>query len=158
MSQRRLLIAILSGLGGAGVLALAGVQLWFALAWGVAVSALVAITGSPIHEDNASWPPEVPTPVPAGSEIARLAWSFHPTTGEAGPMVVRRLRRLVSHRLTRLGLDLDDPADRPAIDQLLGSDVAGRLTNLRLTGADAQAVLVAVERLSALPPPDLNRP
>lgn len=145
----RLIGAAVTALVVALVLAVVGLQGWFAAAWGLAAGILVAISGAPAHDDLASWPPPLPAERPAGSEVSRLTWAFNPTTGEAGPMVVRRLRRIAEHRLSRLGLDLADPDDHARIDALLGPGASAQLSGLRLSGSATQTLVTNLEQLAA---------
>lgn len=60
------------------------------------------------------------------SDVDRLSWSLRTRRGQVRPDAVRRVRRLAASRLAIVSpdadnpLDLDRPADRAAIEQMLG--------------------------------------
>lgn len=129
-------------------LALFGVELPFAIAWGILVIAAFAITRPDLGEVIPAWPPKRDRPRSRGSEVSRLAWSFNSRTGLAGPLLVRRVRALVSGRLARRGLDLDDDTRSDEIDALLGRGVREALSRDALGVDELARVLDAVEGLA----------
>lgn len=129
-------------------LALLGVEMPFAIAWGILVIVAFAIAQPVLSESIPVWPPKRIPPRRRGSEVSRLAWSFNERTGLIGPLLVRRVRSLVSGRLARRGLDLDDPLHEREIDALLGAGVRESLSKEALKIAELERVLDAAERIS----------
>lgn len=131
------------------MLTVLGVELPFAVGWAVAGGAVALLRQLVLPLD-----PRVDAPyIPAdrerrATEISRMAWALNPRTGLAGDRVTRRVRSILSHRLQRVGLDPDDPADRVRRDAVLGRDVWDRLTGPNTSIADIVRALDAAERLS----------
>ncbi|WP_224751406.1 hypothetical protein [Microbacterium helvum] len=158
MILRRVLLAVLALAAGAGivfVLDRLGVPVEFAAAWLVLILAL-GLLGRAGLVDDASWPPARPERRPRGSEVSRLAWNINARTGEAGILVVRRVQRVLRHRLARLGLDLDDPEHNAAVDALLGAGVRETFSHAEVTRTDLERVMAAVDRLPS--PTNLSSP
>lgn len=149
---RRHLGAVVTAVLLASALAVIGVEGWFAVAWGVAAGVLVAVGRALVDDDEPPWPPRRPDARQQTSALSGLAWGFNPATGEAGPMVMARIRRLAGRRLARLGLDLDDDAAASAVDALLGPGAAAHLATRRLPMAHAASLMTGLERLAAQPP------
>jgi hypothetical protein len=146
---KRILLVALGLAAGAGivfVLGLLGVPAEFAATW-VLLLAAVGMLGRAGLLEHGSWPPPRPQTRPRGSEVARLAWNINPRTGEAGLLIVRRVQRILRHRLARFGLDLDDPADDAAVDALLGSGIREIFTHAEVTRTDLERVMGAIDRL-----------
>jgi hypothetical protein len=86
------------------------------------------------------------------SDVAELSWSLR---GGSGNAVVWRVRRIARQRLARYQLDLDNKADRPRIEQLIG-----RRAYLALAGGKRRparlrtlySCLDALDALAALDP------
>ncbi len=56
----------------------------------------------------------------ARGEVAELSWSLRTSYGRVDNRAVSRVRQLARHRLALHQLDLNDPADRGAVEQLIG--------------------------------------
>lgn len=79
------------------------------------------------------------------SDVSELSWSLR---GNSGTAAVWRLRRIARQRLARHHLDLDNAADRPRIEQLIGRQayvVLARRRQVRL-----RALLRCLDALSAI--------
>ncbi|WP_433677381.1 hypothetical protein [Microbacterium gorillae] len=139
-------------LGGAAVFvacAFFGVETPFALAWGLAVSIVIAAARVVQTDELPVWPPQVPADDRIGvSDVARLAWVISPTSGHPGRSAVLRVTDVLRRRLRARGLELDDPDDAAAIDRLLGPDVRAGLLAPRPTVSALEAAVAAAERLS----------
>lgn len=149
MIVKRVLLALLgAGVGAVIVVVLEalGVPVEFSVAWLLLIVA-VGLLSRATHLDEWSWPPLRPERRPRGSEVARLSWNINSRTGEAGFVIARRVERVLRHRLARLGLDLDDPAQGAAIDAVLGEGIRETFTRPEVTRADLERVLNAIDRL-----------
>lgn len=146
---------IVLGVMGAGLALVAilllttaiGIPVEFALAWTFIAGVVVLATRQSFIDDAGAWPPEKPTLAARGSEVSRLAWAINPSTGAAGQIVVRRVDRVLRRRLTHHGLDLDDPEQYPAIDDVLGAGIRDLLAKRELKRQDLERLLDAIERI-----------
>jgi hypothetical protein len=57
----------------------------------------------------------------ARGEVAELSWSLRTSYGRVDNKAASRVRQIARHRLALHQLDLNDPADRSAVEQLIGS-------------------------------------
>ncbi|WP_058724616.1 hypothetical protein [Curtobacterium luteum] len=145
----------------AGVLVLAVVAAaitWFfgvgvlqALAVGGVVAA-VGLTWTAIREDvPLNWPvPPVRSEPGARRELSETAWALR-ARGGVPERTLARARAVARHRLRMLHrLDLDDPADRTAIEAILPPGVVAVLVRERRSEIDLgtfASVLTALETL-----------
>lgn len=146
---KRILLGVLALGAGAGivyVLDRLGVPAGFAAAWLVLLLAVGLSTRAGLL-DEGSWPPARPERRPRGSEVSRLSWNVNSRTGEAGFLIVRRVQRVLRHRLARLGLDLDDPGQEAAVDALLGPGIRETFSRAEVTRTDLERVMAAIDRL-----------
>ncbi|MGN6219331.1 MAG: hypothetical protein ACTHNQ_07500 [Microbacterium sp.] len=146
---KRVVLGMLAVAAGAGIVYLLdrmGVPAGFAAAWLVLLLALGLLTRAGLL-DEGSWPPARPERRPRGSEVSRLSWNINSRTGEAGFLIVRRVQRVLRHRLARLGLDLDDPGQETEVDTLLGPGIRETFSRPEVTRADLERVMAAVDRL-----------
>lgn len=126
-----------------------GVEPTFAIAWGVLAGVFVLCAQLVIPDDPRGDAPDTPAgPERRGTAISRMAWSLNPRTGEAGELITRRVRAILRHRLRRVGLDTDAPADRSQIDALLGAGLWTRMTTPGTKRQDIEQALEAISRLS----------
>ncbi len=149
MTVKRVLLVVLGlavgtvvvvGLGGLGV------PVEFAAAWLLLIVA-VGLLSRAGHIGERSWPPPRPERRPRGSEVSRLAWNINARTGVAGLVIVRRVERVLRRRLARLGLDLDDPGQSRAVDELLGAGIRETFVRPEVTLTDLERVMTAIDRL-----------
>lgn len=126
-----------------------GVELSFAIAWGM-LGGIVVLFGQLIlpEESQADSPDIDVRPERRGTDIARMAWSINSRTGMAGSLITGRVRRVLAHRLQRVGLDIDDPHQRSDIDTLIGQGLWERLAGRGTTRTDIECALEAITRLS----------
>ena len=146
---KRIVLGMLAVAAGAGIVYIldrTGVPAGFAAAWLVLLLALGLLTRACLL-DEGSWPPARPERRPRGSEVSRLSWNINSRTGEAGLLIVRRVQRVLRHRLARLGLDLDDPDQEAAVDALLGPGIRETFSRPEVKRADLERVMAAVDRL-----------
>ena len=149
MSGKRIVIVVIGvGVGAAIVYLLdrLGVPAAFAAAWMLLIVAVGLLSRAGMLDDG-SWPPARPERRPRGSEVSRLSWTINARTGEAGLLIVRRVQRILRHRLARHGLDLDDPAQSAAVDALLGPGIRETFGRPEVTRTDLERVMAAVDRL-----------
>ncbi|WP_166983588.1 hypothetical protein [Paramicrobacterium fandaimingii] len=141
-------VCLLSITLGAG-LWLFGVASPFAFAFALLVPVVALLWAC--RADNDSAPLEPPTPyrgVGARQDISRLAWALRSTQGQVGDTARNRVRTLASHRLERIGLHLDEPADEPAIVAAIGERAFAVVAPTSLKRCDRTDVDVALSRLS----------
>ena len=83
---------------------------------------LVGSTRRPVHDRGANdWQrDEVRNRDGARNDVDELSWSLRTHFGRVGAGALRRVLRLAELRLAMFGLDVRDPADRDAIEQLIG--------------------------------------
>jgi hypothetical protein len=83
---------------------------------------LVGSTRRPVHDRGANdWQrDEVRNRDGARNDVDELSWSLRTHFGRVGAGALRRVLRLAELRLAMFGLDVRDPADRGAIEQLIG--------------------------------------
>jgi hypothetical protein len=100
-----------------------GMDVAHAVALGLVVAAVAAVLGAVPEHRPADWvrdrePPE------SGirRDVSHLSWSLHSRSGAIAISAHRRLRDLARSTLARHDLDLDDPADAPAIERALGTE------------------------------------
>lgn len=149
MSVKRILLIVLGVAAGVVIVFLLdglGVPVAFAAAWLLLIVAVGLLTRAGLLDDG-SWPPPRPERRPRGSEVSRLAWSINSRTGAAGFVMSRRVERVLRRRLARLGVDLDDPAQSPAVDALVGEGVREVFTRPAVQRTDLERVMSAIDRL-----------
>ncbi|TQM34991.1 hypothetical protein [Microbacterium kyungheense] len=147
--MKRVLLILVGVAAGAGIVVLldrVGVPAEFAAAWLLLIVAVGLLSRAGLPDDG-SWPPARPERRPRGSEVARLSWNINSRTGEAGFLIVRRVERVLRHRLARLGIDLDDPDQSSAVDDLLGAGIRDTFARAEVTRADLERVMTAIDRL-----------
>ena len=126
-----------------------GVEVSFAVAWGILGGILVASWQPILPDDPRADAPVVEVgPARRGTQIARMAWSINSRTGMAGALITGRARRLLAHRLKRVGVDVEDPEQRAQVDALVGNGVWDSLTGRDTTRTDIERALEAASRLS----------
>lgn len=150
MKYGRILLAVATAVIVALILfSVIGVELSFAVAWGIFGGVVALGSRIILPDDPRAGAPDIEVgPARRGSEIARMAWSINSRTGAAGALITRRARRLLAHRLERIGLDIENPHQRAAIDALIGSGVWDRLAGRDPTRPDIERALEAAARLS----------
>jgi hypothetical protein len=104
--------------------------------------------------------PHLPQERRAGGrhDVSELAWATLTRDRTVSRRVLRRVRAVAVTRLRRLGVDLDDPAQRAAAERLLGADVVDGLVYLRPPAPHTlHAWLDAIERVGSEPVPRTGR-
>jgi hypothetical protein len=144
--------------GVVGTAVVVAVVLWFAglstLQSGIVFAAVLAVGGTFValrDEGPSAWPVQpVRTTPGARRDVQSLGWALR-SRGGVPERAILRLRTVARRRLAAThGLDLDDPADRPAIETVLGAgavDVLTRSTRPELDLGSFSAVLTAVESI-----------
>ncbi|MDR2294187.1 MAG: hypothetical protein LBE05_03145 [Microbacterium sp.] len=141
--------ALIAGGAAFAVCAFFGVEVLFALAWGMAVSVIVVAMRMFRVEEAPAWPPQVPDDDRVGvSDVSRLAWTISPAAGAPGRGAVLRVTEVLRRRLRVHGLELDDPADATAIDSLLGATVRADLLSPHPSASALEAAIAAAETLA----------
>lgn len=129
------------------MLAAFGLPPLFVASWILVVLAIGLATRLAGGDDGRSWPPAPPQRT-QNSEVSRLAWAINSSTDIVGPALIRRARAIVAHRLAIHGLDLDDDADHPQIDAVLGADIREILAARVMRRDDLDHILDTIENLS----------
>ena len=114
-----IVVAVLAGAGswffGVGILPAVVIALTIG-AVGLVVRLATVATGS------REWPPPPPLVTDgARRESSDLSWAIRSRGGGVDGRIVERIRRIAAERLAARQLDLDNPAHRSAIQQLVGS-------------------------------------
>ena len=137
-----------------------GVDAWYAagfalvfVALGIAWACLGGAEVPDWSEDDAD--------APAGmrDDVVRLAWSLRTHKGQVREPAYKRMRQIARVRLAPHQLDIDDPGDQPAIEDMIGAwayralhTPGGRLPSL----AAVENCLTALDDLVADPGPSRN--
>ncbi len=155
---RRLAVCVALGAAVGLVTWLAGMDAGHALGLAGAVAAVGCCVAMLGDRGAVAWPPEPPTPREGlRRDVAQLGWAVQTRRGIAAPEAVRRLRSVAGQALALHGHDLDDPAQRPAVEAMLGAD---GMAILRRGGAETprtgvfEAILARLERLAGQPRSD----
>lgn len=150
MTYRRGLFALATAVSvGLILFWFVGVELSFAVAWGILGGIIVLSSQVILPEEPRTDAPDIEVgPERRSSDIARMAWSINSRTGMAGALITGRVRRVLAHRLQRVGLKTENPHQRAQIDALVGAGIWERLNGRGTTGADIERALEAIARLS----------
>lgn len=158
----RLLWSLLAGL-------VVGLVCWFSgmdLPHAVGVGAVVGAGGSCLamlrERPSVTWPDDPVAPREgARRDVAQLGWAVQTRSGTVTPEAVRHLRSVAAQTLALHGIDLDDPADRPAVERMLGADVVAivrRGSAAAPRTAVFRSVLALLERIADEPGPATSAP
>lgn len=124
---------------------------WHAFAAAGLITTLAIVwTATGTAVDDPAWPRRTEE-VRAGGrhDVSDLGWSTFGRDGRVTDRVVHRVRALADRRLRLLGVDPDDPAQRPEVERLLGARVLAQMTSRQPpTARSLQAWLDAVDRLA----------
>lgn len=149
MSVGRIITACVLGIALSAVLWLLGFALSFALAFGLLVPVIALLWECRADNDTAPWGPSEPhREVGARQDVSRLAWALRSTDGRVGNSARKRVRALAAHRLERIGLHLDEPADEHAIIATIGKRAFDVIDPSSLKRCDRTDIDIALSRLS----------
>lgn len=136
MSRRPRRIS-LAPVGSAVAIAVpAGLFLWYV---GISVASTVAFAVT-VVASGIAWagyagsrapaaPRLHPTPRPGlRTDVAQLSWALRGRDGRVSEPGERKVRMFARRRLARFGVDLDDPADGPRVQALIGDGPYALLT------------------------------
>jgi hypothetical protein len=99
-----------------------GVDPWYAVAFALVIVALGVAWAALGGADVPDWADDpVERPPGARDDVVRLAWSLRMHKGQVHEQAFKRVRALASERFAASRLDIDEPADRAAIEQLIGA-------------------------------------
>ncbi len=117
----RLIICVLLGAGTGLIAWYFGMDAAHAVALGLVVAVVAAVLGTVPDNRPADWVRER-APIESGirRDVTHLSWSLHSRSGAVAASAHRRVRDLARSVLARHELELDEPADAAAIEQLLG--------------------------------------
>lgn len=147
-----------------------GADVWHSVLFGTVLTAVGVIVLRGLGPDvgTVSWRAAGHNRQGARRDVDQLSWSMRGGYGTVHGAAVWRVQRLAAQRLALYHLDLQDPADRPTIEHLLGRRPYRLLTrgesrpvSLRallrcLDALDVVNTLDAVD-LARLPPPQQSR-
>jgi hypothetical protein len=147
-----------------------GADVWHSILFGTVLTAIGAIVLRGLGSDvgTVTWRAAGNSRQGARRDVDQLSWSMRGSYGTVDGAAVWRVQRLAAQRLALYHLDLQDPADRPTIEHLLGrraylllTRAQGRPVSLRalLQCVDALDVLNTLDALdlARLPPPQQSR-
>ncbi|HEY8282168.1 MAG TPA: hypothetical protein VIG28_06765 [Leifsonia sp.] len=151
----RLVWSILAGVVIGVVVWFSGMDLPHAAGLGAVVAAggvCLAMLG---ERPSVQWPADPVAPREgARRDVAQLGWAVQTRSGTVTPEAVRHLRSVAAQTLALHGIELDEPAHRPAVERVLGADV---VAIVRRGSAEAprtavfEAVLTRLERIAEEP-------
>jgi len=158
----RLVWSILSGMAVGVVVWFSGMDLPHAVGLGAVVAAGGACLAMLGERASVQWPDDPVAPREgARRDVAQLGWAVQTRGGTVTPEAVRHLRSVAAQTLALHGIELDDPAHRPAVERVLGSDAAAIV---RRGSAEAprtavfESVLARLERIGDEPAGRLRDP
>lgn len=139
-----------------------GTDVWHSVLLGcvlttVGVAGLVG-SGIPEPGDSFRWHLRRPSRDGARGEIAELSWALRGRYGRVTDRAVWRLQRLARQRLALHQLELNDPADRLAIERLIGRRAYAVLVKRRHRPPFLGSLLHCLDMLDALDPSRPTRP
>lgn len=151
-------LAVVAG----GVTWYVGVDGWHASVIGAAVLAVGLIWMAVPERPSGAWPLESRAKDDGNrNDVNRLSWSLRTRRRRVRPEAVRRVRKLAAQRLDAIRdaepLDLDDPADRASVEQLIGSRAYRTLRSNPVRQPTFADVEQCLDALSALVDPS-SRP
>jgi hypothetical protein len=151
-----IVLAVLAG----GVAWYVGIDGWHASVIGAAVLAVALIWVAVPERPSGAWPLESRVKDDGNrNDVNRLSWSLRTRRRRVRVEAVRRIRKLAAQRLEtlRVGdarpLDLDDPADRASVEQLIGSRAYRTLRSNPVRPPTFADVEQCLDALSALVEP-----
>jgi hypothetical protein len=141
------------------VAAIAGGVVWFfglgilpaivvVLVVGAVGTVLRLVTG---ETPNRDWPlPPPPITDGARREAFELSWAMRTRSGIVDDRIVLRVRSIAAKRLALRHLDLENPANRRAIERLVGPQVYDLLTSVDERRVRVTTVIATLEVLDSL--------
>ncbi|WP_028045667.1 hypothetical protein [Cellulomonas sp. URHE0023] len=148
MRDWRVYVVFVAAVGFALVAGLAYVTV--ALVGGAAVAGLLVLTRLDPRPDPGFDRPTFDRRHGARGEVQELAWAMVARDGRVSERMLRRVREVATARLARHGLDLADPADESAIQELVGSKAFRTLTRTRSPRPKMSEVRQAVDALERI--------
>jgi hypothetical protein len=149
----RVVLALLVAVAGAVAAAVLGLGTWRAVTVGVAVTGAGAVLAALPRQVRVGWAVE-PAPGSEGgrSELLYLSLALQPRGGRVSQTGLARVQALGRDRLRRRGLHLDQEADGPAVEHLVGRTAAAVLVWRGDPLPALPAVRECLARLEALSP------
>ena len=148
--RRLTLIALI----GTPVLAAAcwyfGTDVAHAIAIALSITTLGLIWAAAPGGEEPAWPNDTRLDQPGRRDIAELSWWLRSRRGRVDDAALRRVRAMTSNRLTSRGLDLADPADRAAIERLIGTEAYATLRSGRQRPPLLRSVVRCLDALDTL--------
>ena len=138
-----------------------GADVWDAilLASGITTLTVLGLVGAALEVGEIGWRGDGPTKRGGSrSDVVELSWSLRGSWGRVRPAVMWRVTRIARHRLARHELDLARPADRAAIERLIGRRAYLVLTRTERRAPRLRALLQCLDALDAIDPTDVTAP
>ena len=148
MKDWRLYVGFVAAVGLALLAGFAYVTV--ALVGAAAVAGLLVLTRLEPRPDPEFDRPQFDRRHGARGEVQELAWAMVGRDGRVSDRILRRVREVATTRLARHGLDLADPVDERAIQELLGSKAFRTLTRTRSPHPTMSEVRQAVDALDRI--------
>ena len=155
MRDWRLWVAFGAAAGLSWLAGLAFVTL--ALVGLAAVAGVLVLTGLDVRPDPGFERARHDRRHGARGELQDFAWAMVARDGRVSERMMRRVREIASARLARHGLDLSDPADERAIEELVGSHVFRTLTRTGSPRPKMSEIRHAVDALDRIGTTRKNR-
>jgi hypothetical protein len=129
-----------------------GADVWHSLLFGTVLTAvgLVGLYGLGVEIGTATWRAAGSNREGARRDVDQLSWSMRGSYGRVDTAAIWRVQRLAQQRLTLHHLDLQNPADRPRIQQLLGRRAYVVIARGERRPVSLRALLHCLDTLDAL--------
>ena len=152
--RRRVALLLLGTVLAAAVCWYVGMDAWHAGTVGLVLGAAgLCRIAMPDHRD-AGWAAAPGTSEDgARLDVARLSWSLRPRHGRVQHAALGRVQELARHRLALRQLDLREPADRAAIELLIGEAAYTTLALPAQRPPQLRSVVHCLDMLDRLDPP-----
>lgn len=133
-----------------------GADVWYSILFGTVLTAVgvILLRGLGPDAGTVSWRAAGNNQQGARRDVDQLSWSMRGSYGRVDGVAVWRVQRLAAQRLALLQLDLQDPADRPRIEPLIGRRAYLLLVRGVRRPVSLRALLQCLDALDALVAPD----
>jgi hypothetical protein len=137
-----------------------GADVWHSILFGTVLTAVGVILLRGLGPDvgAVSWRASGSNRHGSRRDVDQLSWSMRGSYGRVDGAAIWRVQRLAAHRLAVHQLDLQDPADRPRIEQLLGRRAYLLLARGERRPVSLRALLQCLDALDVLDALALTRP
>jgi hypothetical protein len=137
-----------------------GADVWHSILFGTVLTAVAAIALRGLGSDvgTVSWRAAGNNRQGARRDVDQLSWSMRGSYGRVDGVAIWRVQKLAAQRLALHQLSLQDPADRPRIEQLLGRRAYLLLVRGERRPVSLRALLRCLDALDVLDTLALTQP